>query len=364
MAEHKGLDPIQKELLAQVADLHKMPEGAYSLRINGQLEGKNSSEHIQIVKKTDAPGIDIYIQPGTKNESMHIPVLLSQTGLKELVYNDFHIGADCDVTIVAGCGIRYEAVVKNEGAVRLDIEQALKNVRPMKMSEVGSSVKMVPLWAVDLSFPQPYKDGYLFLDTEGLYLLDSAYHKKRMLVKNVCHYKLYEKNYAYVYKYTLCKPLRVDEEKGIIQCQFRARFEESGMATFSLEKLMQSDSVLHTQDYQSLSPEVYPLLFTSDAFITYKKNTGTFYTHTFRGDTLCRFELMPDYLPTADYRMAKAVRPIRWTGSTSSAFLTMIRCIGWRITIRFKPCISWTSEACIMPREKKSSVGQTSTVLI
>ena len=105
MAEHKGLDPIQKELLAQVADLHKMPEGAYSLRINGKLEGKNSSEHIQIVKKQDAPGIDIYIQPGTKNESMHIPVLLSQTGLKELVYNDFHIGADCDVTIVAGCGI-------------------------------------------------------------------------------------------------------------------------------------------------------------------------------------------------------------------------------------------------------------------
>ena len=105
MAERKGLDPIQKELLAQVADLHKMPEGAYSLRINGQLEGKNSSEHIQIVKKNDAPGIDIYIQPGTKNESMHIPVLLSQTGLRELVYNDFHIGADCDVTIVAGCGI-------------------------------------------------------------------------------------------------------------------------------------------------------------------------------------------------------------------------------------------------------------------
>ena len=84
MAERKGLDPIQKELLAQVADLHKMPEGAYSLRINGNLEGKNSSEHIQIVKKTDAPGIDIYIQPGTKNESMHIPVILSQSGLKEL----------------------------------------------------------------------------------------------------------------------------------------------------------------------------------------------------------------------------------------------------------------------------------------
>ena len=87
MAEKKGLDPIQKELLAQVADLHKMPEGAYSLRINGQLEGKNSSEHIQIVKKTDAPGIDIYIQPGTKNESMHIPVIIEKSGLQDLVYN-------------------------------------------------------------------------------------------------------------------------------------------------------------------------------------------------------------------------------------------------------------------------------------
>ncbi len=106
MAEKRqGLDPIQKQLLAEVADLHKMPEGAYSLRINGKLEGKNSSEHIQIVQKKDEPGIDIYIQPGTKNESLHIPVILSQAGIKELVYNDFHIGADCDVTIVAGCGI-------------------------------------------------------------------------------------------------------------------------------------------------------------------------------------------------------------------------------------------------------------------
>jgi hypothetical protein len=199
-------------------------------------------------------------------------------------------------------GIRYEAVVKNEGTIRLDIEKALKNVRPMKMSEVGSSVKIVPLWAVDNSVPVPYKDGYLFLDTEGLYLLDSAYHKKRMLVKNVCHFVLHEKGYSYSYKYTLSNPLRVDEERGVIQCKFLARKEVGGMVTFSLDKLMQSDSVLHIKDYQSFSPEMYPSLFTSDGFVTYKKNTGTFYTHSFRGDTLCRFELMPDYLPKADYR--------------------------------------------------------------
>jgi len=99
------MDAIQKHLLEEVADIHEVPQGAYSLRINGALHGKNSSENITIEKKTDQPGIDIYIKPGTKNESLHIPVILSQSGLKELVYNDFHIGADSDVTIVAGCGI-------------------------------------------------------------------------------------------------------------------------------------------------------------------------------------------------------------------------------------------------------------------
>jgi len=99
------MDSIQKTLLEQVAGLHDVPQGAYSLRINGSLYGKNDSENIKIVKKEDKPGIDIYIKPGTKKESLHIPVILSQTGLKELVYNDFHVGEDCDVTVVAGCGI-------------------------------------------------------------------------------------------------------------------------------------------------------------------------------------------------------------------------------------------------------------------
>lgn len=100
-----ALDPIQLELLKQVAGLHEVPQGAYSLRINGALHGKNSSENITIEKKTDKPGIDIYIKAGTKKESVHIPVILSQAGISELVYNDFHVGEDADVVIVAGCGI-------------------------------------------------------------------------------------------------------------------------------------------------------------------------------------------------------------------------------------------------------------------
>ena len=108
------LDKIQRSLLEQVADIHEVPQGAYSLRINGQLFGKNSSEHIKIEKKSDKPGIDIYIEAGTKNESVHIPVLLSQTGLRELVYNDFHIGEGADITIVAGCGIHNSGSQESE----------------------------------------------------------------------------------------------------------------------------------------------------------------------------------------------------------------------------------------------------------
>ncbi len=99
------LDAIQQQLLEAVAGLHKIPTGAYNIRANGMTAGRQSTEHIEIVPKDDGSGIDIIIKPGTKNESVHMPVVLSQSGLSEVVYNDFHIGDDCDVTIIAGCGI-------------------------------------------------------------------------------------------------------------------------------------------------------------------------------------------------------------------------------------------------------------------
>lgn len=99
------MDQLQKNLLAEIADLHEIPEGAYNIRLNGASDGRRTTANIDIVTKTDKSGIDIYVKSGTKNESMHIPVILSQSGLKETVYNDFHIGEDCDVTIIAGCGI-------------------------------------------------------------------------------------------------------------------------------------------------------------------------------------------------------------------------------------------------------------------
>lgn len=99
------IDEIGKSLLKEVADLDALPVGAYNVRVNGVSSERNTTANIDIVSKTDKSGIDIIIKPGTKNESVHIPVILSQSGMKEMVYNDFYVGEDCDVTIVAGCGI-------------------------------------------------------------------------------------------------------------------------------------------------------------------------------------------------------------------------------------------------------------------
>ena len=99
------MDRIDQILLKEIADLEKTPQGAYNIRKNGKLESRSNSANIVIESKEDKPGIDIHIAPGTKNESLHIPVIVTQTGFTDLVYNDFHIGADADVEIIAGCGI-------------------------------------------------------------------------------------------------------------------------------------------------------------------------------------------------------------------------------------------------------------------
>lgn len=99
------MDNIEKDLLLAVADLHQIPAGAYNIRENGKGVERNSTANIEIVSKSDKNGIDIIIKPNTKNESVHIPVIITQSGIKDLVYNDFYIGDNSDVLIVAGCGI-------------------------------------------------------------------------------------------------------------------------------------------------------------------------------------------------------------------------------------------------------------------
>ena len=99
------MNEIEKKLLEKIADLHSTPSGAFNIRKNGSTLDRASSKEIEIIPKKDKSGIDIKIKDGTQNKSVHIPVIITVGGLNDLVYNDFYIGKNCDVVIVAGCGI-------------------------------------------------------------------------------------------------------------------------------------------------------------------------------------------------------------------------------------------------------------------
>lgn len=99
------MDEIQKRVIEEVADLHQIPVGAYNFRANGKSVGRQSTAMIDVCPKEDGTGLEITVKDGTKNQSVHIPVVISSSGMSEVVYNDFHVGENCDVTIVAGCGI-------------------------------------------------------------------------------------------------------------------------------------------------------------------------------------------------------------------------------------------------------------------
>lgn len=99
------LNEVQEHILQIVADMKGTGEGAVNIRSDGQKAFRRNSEHITIESKTDKDGIDIRIAPGTKHESVHIPVVLTKPGFQDMVYNDFFVGEGADVTIVAGCGI-------------------------------------------------------------------------------------------------------------------------------------------------------------------------------------------------------------------------------------------------------------------
>lgn len=110
MAENR----IDKELLSAVADLHDVPMGAFNIRKDGEGVARQSTENIIITPKEDKPGIDIIVKAGTKNQSVHIPVIVTKSGVNDLTYNDFYIEEDCDVLIVAGCGIHNAGSEKSE----------------------------------------------------------------------------------------------------------------------------------------------------------------------------------------------------------------------------------------------------------
>lgn len=168
------MDNIQRTLLEQVAGLHEVPEGAYNLRINGQAGGRGTTANIDIVTKEDKPGIDIIIKPGTVKESVHIPVLLSQTGLKDLVYNDFIIGEDCDVTIIAGCGIHNAGDQASEHSgihtFHVGKNSKVRYVEKHYGQGDGSGERIMnPSTVIDLA-----EDAYMEMDTVQIKGVDST----------------------------------------------------------------------------------------------------------------------------------------------------------------------------------------------
>ena len=122
------MDAVEKTLLEQIAGLHEIPTGAYNIRKNGETESRNVTANIDIVSKSDGSGIEIHVKPGTRHESVHVPVILSQSGLNEVVYNDFYIGEGADVVIIAGCGIHNSGCdnSRHDGIHRFFIEKGAK----------------------------------------------------------------------------------------------------------------------------------------------------------------------------------------------------------------------------------------------
>ena len=168
------MDTIQKDLLEAVSGLHEIPAGAYNIRANGASVERGCTENIQIVTKEDKSGIEIHIKPGTKHESVHIPVILSQSGLEEVVYNDFYIGEGADVTIIAGCGIHNggDAASRHDGIHRFYVEKNahIKYVEKHYGSGDGKGERIMnPVTEIYLG-----EDSFMEMDTAQIRGVDST----------------------------------------------------------------------------------------------------------------------------------------------------------------------------------------------
>lgn len=122
------LEKIDKELLQEVSDLDNIENGAFNIRKNGKGIERKVTENVNIVTKEDVSGIDIYVKEDTKFEFIHIPVIITESGLNDVVYNDFHIGKNANVTIIAGCGIHndHHKDSQHDGIHRFYLEEGAK----------------------------------------------------------------------------------------------------------------------------------------------------------------------------------------------------------------------------------------------
>lgn len=177
------MDAIQKELLEAVAGLHEIPVGAYNIRANGASVERNSTEEIQIIPRQENNGIEIHIKPGTRNQSVHIPVIMSQSGLEEVVYNDFYVGADSDVTIIAGCGIHNAGAqrTRHDGIHRFFLEKGarVRYVEKHYGSGDGTGERIMnPVTEIHMD-----EDSYMEMDTVQIKGVDSTKRENKAVLK-------------------------------------------------------------------------------------------------------------------------------------------------------------------------------------
>lgn len=168
------MDAIQKRILEEVAGLHDVPEGAYNIRLNGASAGHGSSANIEIIPKEGANGIEVHVKPGTVRESIHIPVILSEAGITETVYNDFYIGEGSDVTIVAGCGIHNcgNQDSEHDGIHTFYVEKGarVKYIEKHYGEGDGNGARILnPVTGIHLS-----EDAYLEMETTQIKGVDST----------------------------------------------------------------------------------------------------------------------------------------------------------------------------------------------
>ena len=184
---------IEKDLLKEIADLESIPQGAYNIRDNGKLAGRNVTANIDIRTKTDKPGIDIFIKSATKGERVDIPVILTETGLDDLVYNDFYVEDGADVTIVAGCGIHNAGGLKSEhdGIHSFHIGKGAKVMYVEKhYGEGDGSGESVlnPTTIIEID-----ENGYMIMETAQIKGVDSAIRKTDATLKDGATLIIHEK---------------------------------------------------------------------------------------------------------------------------------------------------------------------------
>ena len=172
-----GFDVIQKNLLKEVAGLEEIPNGAYNIRSNGELAGRNVTANIDIVTKADKPGIDIIVRKSEKRERVDIPVILTESGLKDLVYNDFYIEDGADVLIVAGCGIHtvHDGDTSHDGIHSFHVGKNAKVTYYEKHYGGGDgkgSRTLNPTTVIEID-----DGGYMFMDTAQIKGVDSSIRK-------------------------------------------------------------------------------------------------------------------------------------------------------------------------------------------